>query len=183
MKGDMRVFFVLLAALATLALGACGQEQSIETPAGTVSVAEDSGNIEVKGPDGTVHIKGTEKAGEIKVKTAEGEELDVAYGKDSLVAGFPKEIPIYAPSHVTMSQLLKDNNAMATLSTPDGPAKVVQFYKNSMTANGWSMEGEMSMGGITVLQGKKGSQMLNVSVAETESETTIALALTQESAQ
>jgi len=163
MKKNLRLIPGLLALLGVLLLTACSQEKSIETPAGKVTVKEN--------------------AGEIKIKTDEGEDLEIKYGKDSLVAGFPKEIPIYTPSRVTMSQILKGNNAMAALSTPDDPAKVVQFYKNSLAGHGWSMEGEMSMGGITVLQGKKGAELMNVSVAKTESETTIALALTQEDGQ
>lgn len=180
MKTGMRIIPLLLVLLGVAASGACSKEKSIETPEGTVTVKEDKGGVEVKSTDGKLNIKGNENAGEIKVRTEEGDDLEVKYDKKSLVAGFPKEIPIYAPSQVTMSQILKDKNALATLSTKDDPAAVVTFYKNSMASNGWSMEGEMNMGGMTILQGKKGTDLLNVSVAKTEAETTITLALTEE---
>ena len=164
----------------TFAFATCSNEKTIETPEGKITVTEKKDEVEVRSNDGSITIKGNENTGQIKIKTEEGENLEVTYNKDKITEGFPQDIPIYAPSKITMSQVLKDKNAVATLSTKDDTNKVALFYKNALPEKGWSMEGEMDMGGMIILQGKKGENILNVSVVKGEAETNITLAITQD---
>ena len=163
-----------------LSLASCSDERSTDTTEGKFTVKEDKNGVEVKSRDGSVIIKGNENTGHIKIKTDEGEDLEVTYNKDKLTEGFPKDIPVYSPSKVTMSQVLKEKNAVATLSTKDDTSKVALFYKKALPEKGWSIEGEMDMGGMIILQGKKGKNILNVSVVKGDAETNITVAVTEE---
>lgn len=171
---------ILVISCIALSLVSCSSERSSETPGGKITVKESQDGVEVKSKDGSVIIKGNENSGHIKIKTDEGEDIEVTYNKDKLTEGFPKDVPIYSPSRVTMSQVLKGKNAVATLSTKDDTSKVALFYKNALPEKGWSIEGEMDMGGMVILQGKKGKNILNVSVVKGDAETNITLAITEE---
>jgi len=159
---------------------ACSSEKSIDTSGGKISVKESEDGIEVKSKDGSLTIKGNESTGHIKIKTDEGEDIEVSYNKANLVQGFPKDAPIYSPSRVTMSQVLQSKNAVATFSTKDATDKVALFYKKALPDKGWSDEGQMNMGDMVILQGKKGNKILNVSVVKGDAETNITMAITEE---
>ncbi len=161
------------------AVASCSDEQSIETPEGTLSVQEDGSGISVTSQDGSVVIKGNENAGHIKITTEDGDDIEVAYNKDTLTKDFPVDIPIYEPSDIVMNQVFKGGqNAMATLSTGDAPAKVAAFYKKTLQEKGWAVGGEMSVGGMVMLQGKKGSAHLNLSIMPESGATKINIAKT-----
>lgn len=163
-----------------MCLAGCGSEQSGETQKGKFTVKEDSEGVEVRSEDGSVTIQGNEKAGRVKIKTEEGEDLEVTYNKDELAEGFPTDIPLYSPAKITMSQILKDKNAIATLSSQDDTTLVAAFYKDSLPKTGWSLEGEMNMGAMVILQGKKAEKLLNISIVKGENETNITLAVTED---
>ena len=179
-KGFYYSVLTLAISCIALSLVSCSSERSSETPGGKITVKESQDGVEVKSKDGSVIIKGNENSGHIKIKTDEGEDIEVTYNKDKLTEGFPKDVPIYSPSRVTMSQVLKGKNAVVTLSTKDDTSKVALFYKNALPEKGWSIEGEMDMGGMVILQGKKGKNILNVSVVKGDAETNITLAITEE---
>ncbi len=169
-------FFIFL-----ILIVACSSEKTIDSPAGEITVTENKNGIEVKSRDGSLSIEGNEKKGHISIKTDEGENIEVAYNKNKLPADFPKDIPIYTPSTITMSQVMnKGKTAVATLNTSDDSLKVVRFYKKALPLQGWSVEGEMNMGGMVMLQGKKGNTMLNLSVVKGEDGTNITLAKAEE---
>ena len=156
-------------------------EKTVDSPDGKITVTETSDGVELKTSEGSLSLKGNEEEGHIKIKTEDGDDVEVRYNQDKLPPDFPKDIPIYSPAKVTMSQILnKGMSAMATLSTPDDSSKVIAYYKKEFAAQQWSVDGEMNMGGMVMLQGKKGSSMLNVTVMKTENGTNITLAKTND---
>jgi hypothetical protein len=174
------MIFVLIS-ISIMFVWACGNEKTIDSPEGEITVSENKEGLEVKSRDGSLSIKGNEKTGQIKVKTDDGENIDVAYNKDSLVKDFPNDIPVYSPSTVTMSQVLNQGaTAMAALNTSDESRKIVQFYKDELPKKGWSVEDEMNMGGMIILQGKKKGAILNLSIVKGEGGTNITMAKTEE---
>ncbi len=176
------IFPVLFATMLCLVLylTSCGDKESTKTKRTKITVKEDDQGVEVRSEDGSVTIQGNEKTGRIKIKTEEGEDLEVSYNKNQLTDDFPKDVPVYSPAKVTMSQVLREKNAMASLSTQDDTTKVATFYKEAMPKEGWSLEGEMNMGAMIILQGKKGKNLLNISIVKGEEETSITMAVTED---
>jgi hypothetical protein len=154
-------------------------DSTVDTSKGKITVTETSDGVEVRGVDGALSLKGSDEEGHIKIKTKDGGDMEVRYNQEKLPVDFPEDIPVYSPSKVTMSQVLnKGVSAMATLSTQDESAKVIDYYKKELAAKGWTIDGEMNLGGVVMFQGKKGSSMLNVSVMKSEDGTNITLAKT-----
>ena len=88
----------------------------------------------------------------------------------------PKDIPIYQPATVQMSQIMESGETiMASLTADDDIEKVVQFYKKALPEAGWKVSGEMNMGGTALIQGEKGEKELNVTVNKEQGKTVISL--------
>jgi len=162
-----------------LAVAACSREKSGAPKKGKLSVKETKDGVEVTSADGTLSIAGNEKTGHIKIKTEQGEDIEVRYRKDRLADGFPPDIPIYEPATVKMSQAFQGHNAIATLSTKDSPGTVAQFYKERLPQKGFTMGDDISVGDLVLLQGIKENVKLNISLKKTDNETTINLAMTE----
>lgn len=135
--------------------------------------------VEVTSNDGMLSIAGNEKTGHIKIKTDQGEDIEVRYRKDSLADGFPADIPVYAPATVKMSQAFQGRNAIATLSTGDDLGTVAQFYRDRLPQKGFTLGDEVSVGDFVLLQGIRDNVKLNISLKKTDNETTINLAVTE----
>jgi len=129
--------------------------------------------------DGSLRIAGNDKQGRIKIKTEDGKDIDLSYNKNQLAPGFPGDIPVYTPSEIKMSQAFQGGNAMASLVTGDAVKKVVQFYKDSLAEKGWTTGDEVTLTGMVLLQGKKDTGRLNISIREKNNKTTINLAMTE----
>jgi hypothetical protein len=122
-----------------------------------------------------VKVEGDENQGQVKIKTKNGEST-IVYSHNKLADGFPKDIPIYEPSTVQMSQIMDTgNNLMAHLNTDDDLEKMVQFYKKALPRAGWVVKEEMNMRSIALIQGEKGEKELNVTIKKEQGETTISL--------
>ena len=153
----------------------CGSEKSAEIDKTKISINDSGKTIEVKNEDEEVKVEGDDNQGQIKIKTKNGESR-IVYGNNKLADGFPKDIPIYQPSTVQMSQIMESGKTiMASLTADDDIEKVVQFYKKALPEAGWKVSGEMTMGGTALIQGEKGEKELNVSVNREEGKTVISL--------
>lgn len=170
----------VICALAVLLAGACGQEESVRTPAGDVVVSETDTGVSVTSKDGSVSIQGNEHAGRIRIKTEDGQDIDVAYTQDQLAENFPADVPVYASGRVVMSQVFAGGNAMLTMATSDSPQQVAAFYARELPKREWAVGGETGMGGMCMLQGKKGQVTLTVSAVAGQGETKINIARTAE---
>ena len=169
----------LVIILACFTLSACSREKSIETPQGKVTVKEKGGKFEVKNENEDVTVEGDENQGQVKIKTKDGESI-ISYNKNKLPDNFPKDIPVYSPAQVQMTQIMENGkNVMASLNTDDDPGKVIQFYKKAFSQAGWEVKGEMNMGNTSLLQGEKGAKELNVTVNREQEKTVIALVLSE----
>jgi hypothetical protein len=173
-------FFAILsicAVLTVLALGSCNREQSFETDEGKVTVKKEGEKIKVTTDEGTLTMSGDEEKGQVAIKTEEGETLNVSYGKDSLPDNFPKDVPVYSPASVKMTQILDDSKSVISLGTQDDVSKVAAFYKKELPAKGWSVKNEMSMGNMSLLHVQKGNRALNVTVNKSDEETIISMVI------
>ena len=128
MKTSSMALLLILVIPAFSFLGACSSEKSVDTPEGKIIVKENKDGVEVKSTDGRLSIQGNENTGHIKIKTEDGDDFEVSYNKGNLANDFPKDIPVYTPSTVQMSQVFKNGrNAMASFSTKDSSDKVLAF--------------------------------------------------------
>ena len=85
-------------------------------------------------------------SGSVKVTTKDGTAVYSANSGTVVPADFPKDVPVY-PGKVTGSvsgAQQGSSGKMVTLETPDGPDKVVDFYKSKLT--GWKNSMEMASG-------------------------------------
>ena len=173
--GNFFIIFSICAVLTLFMLGSCSREQSIETDEGKMNVKEEGEKIKVTTDEGTITMSGNEEKGQIAIKTEEGEALNVSYGKDNIPDNFPKDVPVYSPSAVKMTQIIDDNKSVISLGTKDDISKVAAFYKKELPAQGWSVKNEMSMGTMSLLHGEKGNRTLNVTVNKSDAETIISM--------
>jgi len=151
------------------------REKSAETDKTKINIKESDQTVEFKNEDEEVKVEGDDNQGQIKIKTKNGEST-IVYGNNKLADGFPKDIPIYEPAAVQMSQIMDSGkNIMASLTADDDIEKVVQFYKKALPAAGWKVSGEMNMGGTALLQGEKGEKELNVTANREQGKTVISL--------
>lgn len=168
---------LLIPILVILATGACSREKSYETKEGKVTVKEEGKKVEFKGKDEDITVTGDENQGQVKIKTKDGEST-ISYNKDKLPDNFPKDIPVYSPASVQMSQIMDNGKTvMASLNTTDDMAKVAEFYKKALPQAGWEIKADMNMGNTFLVQGEKGEQSLNVSATKEQDKTIITLAL------
>jgi hypothetical protein len=153
----------------------CSREKSAEVDKTKISINDRDKTIEVKNKDEEVKVEGDDNQGKIKIKTKNGES-NIVYGNNKLADGFPKDIPIYQPSTVQMSQIMESGKTiMASLTADDDAEKVLQFYKKALPEAGWKVSGEMTMGSTALIQGEKGEKELNVSVNKEQGKTVISL--------
>lgn len=180
MKSTARLLIAALAFLCAAGLTACSDEKTVETSAGKVNYKQTSRGVEVTSKDGSVSMQGNDKSGYVKLKDATGKNMEMTYTRDKLVAGFPKDIPLYASAKITMSQMFDGKNAVATLTTKDSPEDIMKFYKTESLKSGWTVENEMTAGGITVFQAAKAGSTLTVQMSRQGDETGITIAMTAE---
>jgi hypothetical protein len=154
----MRIYPIaaLLLALPLAATLACGNDEktTIDTDEGTVTVDRD---------DETV----TFSAGDEKVEVKAGKNVELP--KD-----FPADVPVYPGATILTSMTTPDGVMVSTQSTADA-TKVVDFYKQKLTGDGWTVEGEMNMGPQRIISFAKGDRQVTVTAASDEGQTHISL--------
>ena len=180
MNNTTRTLCIMYVLFCAASLAACSDEKTVSTPQGEVTVKETSKGIEVKSKDSSMSMEGDEKSGHIKVKNQDGKNIEMTYASEKLIDGFPKDIPIFSPAAIKMSQIMSGQHAIVTLSTTSGPEAVQTFYKSALPQKGWTIENEMTMNGMIMLQGKKGETILTIQISKQVDETTITVARTDE---
>lgn len=171
-KGHIASAVAVIAALAIVAAFGCSRTRTIETDEGKVTLTEKGDTFKIETEKGTLTMTGDQ----LKIKTEKG-DADISYGKGNLPEGLSKDIPIYKPSDVAMSQVMGDGkNVILSLSTKDSSDRVKKFYETAMTQNGWKIDRRMNMGPATILSGSKGSNRLNVTMNQEKGGTVISLA-------
>ena len=156
-------------------LASCSRDQSTDNDKMKMTVKNEGEKIKLKTEDATITVTGNDKKGQVNIKTDDGETLEMTYGKNTIPDDFPKDVPIYSPSQVTMSQIINENNSVLSLHTDDEVSKVAEFYKKELVQQGWSIKNEMTMGTMSLLQGEKGKRALNVTVNHKDKKTVISI--------
>ena len=156
MKRSFIVVMVVVVAAAFVA-GACSRSKTIKTDAGEITLSEKGGVVNIKGEKG---------------------EVVASFGeKTKLPSNLSKDIPIYKPSNVIMSQVLGDGEKVILgFNTKDSSTTVAKFYKEALKVKGWKVRNTMEMGPMKMYQGTKGAQKINVTINSDDGETNISLA-------
>ncbi|MBM4309379.1 MAG: hypothetical protein FJ119_00300 [Deltaproteobacteria bacterium] len=163
-------------------LTACDNSGQSGRPGGRLQVQESEDGIEVRGPDGTVLIKGNHESASILLKPDDGEgeadTVDINTGK--LAPKFPADIPVLPESTVVMSQVFQGGrNAIATITTQQPAESVILFYEEQIQLKGWEPGSRYDLDNIVMLNGKKGTANLNVSITTEADLVTINTARTE----
>lgn len=154
-----RFFLVIMAIVLVAAFmtGACSRTKTIKTDGGEITLSEGGGVVKIEGKEG-------------KVVASFGDSAQ-------LPGNLSKDVPVYKPANVTMSQVLGDGEkVMLGLQTKDDSATVAKFYSKELADKGWQIKNVMNMGPTRMLQAMKGSQKINVTINTDGSETNISLA-------
>jgi hypothetical protein len=151
MNGIQR-FAALAVLVPTLGLGsvACGgDEETIETETGDVSVSQDGEDVHVTARDG---------------------QFEGRFGESAeLPEGFPDDVPIPDGARVVGAMTSKEPGAEGTLvsiQSDDSTDSLLKAFRAGMDANGWTVDQEMNTMGQRMLQASKGGRSLVVQVME-----------------
>jgi hypothetical protein len=114
--------------------------------------------------------------GSMTITTSEG---TVTTGSGKVPESWPKDVPVYAGATVQFSGT---NNAgtgqggMAlVLSSKEDPEVIVEYYKTTLKAGGWTVVNTMAAQGNTILLFTKGSKALSLSITGASGETSITM--------
>jgi hypothetical protein len=163
-------------AAAALIMGACSRSKTIETDEGKVTFTEKGDMVKIETEEGSLTIKGDQ----LNVQTEEGNAL-LSLGTDKLPEDLSKDVPIYKPSKVTMTQVMNEGkNTLLGLSTGDDATKVIAFYEKQMADNGWTGGRKLKMGNTAMMSGKKGDRDLSVTINHDDDITAISLVVVEE---
>lgn len=173
MKNRYFALAIAIIASATLMIGACSRTKTIKTDEGEVTLDKKGNVISIKTDKGTMTL--SEEG--MNIETKEGKAVASFGDKATLPDNLSKDVPVYKPAFVTMSQVLGDGDKVVLgLNTKDDSTKVMDFYKKELEDKGWKLGRSMNMGQTMMLQGKKGSQKINVTINKADEGTVISLA-------
>lgn len=113
------------------------------------------------------------------VNTPQG---NLQVGNAALPSDWPKDVPTYPGASVTTSYSGTSggkSGAAVVLKTSDSVAKVGDWYKAQLAANGWTVNGSYQAGGVTIIGAEKGGQKLAVEASASGGSTQIAIQIGQ----
>jgi hypothetical protein len=117
---------------------------------------------------------------EVTVEGKDGAKVRLSSGGNvSLPEGFPKDVPIYPGSTVTLSVSTKEG-VQVGLKTADAPAKVADFYKAQLKSQGWEIETTLDSEQGSMLVGKKQKTTVTAMVNSDSGGTMIMLTVQRE---
>ena len=149
-KGPPHPLGVLLAVCLLFAAAACSRSHSITTADGKVSYQE-------KGKD----------AGTVTVTGKDGKTATMSFNENKVPGDYPKDVPVYSPSKVVMSQSAGEKNTHTLmLESEDAADKVVDFYKKGLDSNGWKTESTMTTAQLTILTATKEKRELSLQITD-----------------
>jgi hypothetical protein len=129
---------------------ACSRTHTVTTSDGKVSYQE-------KGKD----------AGTVTVTGKDGNTATLDFNQNKVPADYPKDVPIYSPAKVVMSQSSSEQNARnLMLESPDALDKIVDFYKKGLESNGWKSESAMTTAQLTMLNATKDQRQLVLQITD-----------------
>ncbi|MCR4306502.1 MAG: hypothetical protein NUV42_00880 [Candidatus Yonathbacteria bacterium] len=142
-----------------------------------------------------------ERAAERAIERAGGGDANVDFRGDntatyksdegSVTVGENVSLPSNWPSDVSMVRDAKIYYAMssnpstggagigAMFGTSQSVSEVLGYYKTELPKQGWTIEGELSMAGASVLSATKGDRSLSVTVATGDNETSVTIGVSE----
>lgn len=126
---------------------ASGKETKVEVGGETITV---------RGPDGEVVMQGGKGA--------------------TLPDNFPKDVPIYKGASILHSVAKGTEAFSVSMATKDDVPTVVRFYRDKLTADGWTVENAMDTPERSIQSYKKGERGVSLMVMKGDDQTVIALA-------
>ena len=118
--------------------------------------------------DGKVSYQDKGKdAGAITVTGKDGKSATMSFNENKVPDGYPKDVPIYSPSKVVMSQSASDKNTRnLMLESPDAVDSIVAYYKKGLDGNGWKTEYTMTTAQLTILTATKEQRQVVVQITD-----------------
>jgi hypothetical protein len=149
-KHPWRPLSALLSAGLLFVAAACSRTHSVSTAEGQVSYQE-------KGKD----------AGTVTVTGKDGQTATLNFNQNKVPDDYPKDVPIYTPSKIVMSQSVSQENARnLVLESPDALDKIVDFYKKGLESNGWKTESTMATAQLTMFTATKDKRELTLQISD-----------------
>jgi hypothetical protein len=147
-KNPRRPLGALLVTCLLCAAAACSRTHTVSTAGGKVSYQE-------KGKDG----------GTVTVTGKDGQTATLNFNQNKVPDDYPRDVPIYTPSKVVMSQSTTEQNTRnLMLESPDGMDKIVDFYKKGLDSNGWKTESNITTAQLTMLTATKDQRQLTLQI-------------------
>lgn len=159
----MNKYFICLACLVLLSAG-CGNridEKAIERVVEKETGADADVDISEEG----MNIRGRTEDGEFSISSGENAEVS---------ENFPSDVLVYKPSEVSTSMDMPQGQSL-TLTTTDDAQKVLEKYKQEMTANGWSEKTSMLSGDQSMLIYGKEERAVQIHIMTSDDKTEIVL--------
>ena len=118
--------------------------------------------------DGKVSYQDKGKdAGTVTVTGKDGKTATLSFNQNKVPDDYPKDVPIYSPSRVVMSQSVSDKNARnLMLESTDASDKIVDFYKKGLDGNGWKTESTMTTAQLTILTSSKDQRQVVLQITD-----------------
>ena len=118
--------------------------------------------------DGKVSYQDKGKdAGTVTVTGKDGKTATLSFNQNKVPDDYPKDVPIYSPSRVVMSQSVSDKNARnLMLESTDASDKIVDFYKKGLDGNGWKTESTMTTAQLTILTASKDERQVVLQITD-----------------
>ena len=156
-------------------LESCSSEKSSDSAKEKEVIKTEGETIKVTTDEGTLAVTGDAEKGQVNIKTDDGETIEMSYGTKTIPDNFPKDVPVYSPAQVRMTQVVDENRGVISLSTSDDIEKVTAFYKKELVEQGWTIKNEMTMGAMSLIQAVKENRSLNLTVNKKDDETAVSL--------
>lgn len=118
--------------------------------------------------DGKVSVQDKGKgASSLTVTDKDGKTATMSFNENKVPGDYPKDVPVYSPSKVVLSQSLSDQNGHnLMLESEDGAEKIADFYKKGLDTNGWKTESTMTTPQMTILTATKEKRQVTLQIAD-----------------
>jgi hypothetical protein len=129
--------------------------------------------------DGKVRIQRDGEAVQLTVETDEGETVMGSFGEGTaLPADLPGDVPVYPGAQVLASISAGGRGTMLTLRADAAAGDVHSFYRSKLVEKGWTIEGEMNLGGQQTLMAEKADRKATVQIGSSDDGTQIVVSVT-----
>jgi len=165
--------------LATCFLAACGDREEPSEPAAEAEPSAIEKAASQLPPEGRVEVEHNDDGGiRYSGETEEGERYIAQLGGEVVVPkAFAEDLPLY-PDSVPFSAMESGEDYSIIGLNTDAPASVVyEFYKEQLSAFGWSLDRDLNVGGGRVLMGFKDDRKAVIHIETTQEGTRISFVL------